>query len=101
VFPGIGVSASSAARSRITSATNATSAASASTHASPTYSRNAAATWSLRDRPAWIFLPTSPSNRSIAEWTSSSSSLTVPSAAIRSSVDSTTASSSFDRKPAS
>ena len=36
--------------------------------------RNAAATWSLRDRPAWILRPTSPSRRSIAEWTSSSES---------------------------
>ena len=30
-------------------------------------SRNAAATWSLRDRPAWIFGPSGPSSRSIDE----------------------------------
>ena len=36
--------------------------------------RNAAATWSFRDRPAWIFRPTSPSSRSIALCTSSSES---------------------------
>ena len=29
-------------------------------------------TWSFRDRPAWIFRPTWPSRRSIAECTSSS-----------------------------
>ena len=27
----------------------------------------AAATWSLRERPAWILFPVSPSSRSIAE----------------------------------
>ena len=59
-------SASASARSSTVKA-NRCRAAAASSHASPTYSRNAAATWSLRERPAWILRPIAPSSRSMNE----------------------------------
>ena len=91
------VSASASATSSTASA-KAPIASSASAHASWTYSRIAAATWSFRDRPAWIFRPTSPSERSIAEWTSSSSAaIAVGSSPAR--ISSTSASSSLVEQP--
>ena len=52
------VSASDSAKERTTSA-SASTASRASAHASSTYRRNAAATWSFLDLPAWILRPTS------------------------------------------